>query len=138
MPPIPMAIDSPRPLLSVRDLRVHFFMDEGVVKAVDGISFDVLPGQVFGVVGESGCGKSVAMRAILRIVEPPGRIVSGEIRLRRPAGAPGVTGDEAVSDLAALDPGGRAMRSIRGGGVALVPPGPMAGVRPVHPRGHPS
>ncbi len=135
-----MAIDTPspvntptRPLLSVRDLRVHFFMDEGVVKAVDGISFDILPGQVFGVVGESGCGKSVAMRAILGIVEPPGRIVSGEILLRRPAGAPG---DDAVSDLAALDPGGRAMRSIRGGEIALIPQEPMAAFSPVHSVGN--
>jgi len=127
-----MAIDSPRPLLSVRDLRVHFFMDEGVVKAVDGITFDVLSGQVFGVVGESGCGKSVAMRAILRIVEPPGRIVSGEILLRRPTGA----GDGVVSDLAALDPGGRAMRSIRGGEIALIPQEPMAAFSPVHSVGN--
>ena len=58
-------------------------MDEGVVKAVDGISLDVHPGQVFGIVGESGCGKSVTMKALLRIVEPPGRIVSGEMLLRR-------------------------------------------------------
>ena len=69
----------PEPLLTIRDLKVHFFMDEGVVKAVDGISLDVFPGQVFGIVGESGCGKSVTMKALLRIVEPPGRIVSGEI-----------------------------------------------------------
>src|SRR5207245_440247 len=71
-------LDPPRPLRSVRDLRARFFSDEGVVKAVDGISFAVLPGQVFGVVGESGCGKPAALRAILRIVEPTGRIVSGE------------------------------------------------------------
>ncbi len=130
-----MAIDS-RPLLSVRDLRVHFFMDEGVVKAVDGVSFDVLPGQVFGVVGESGCGKSVAMRAILGIVEPPGHIVSGEILLRRRTGAPGGPNNDAVSDLAALDPGGRAMRSIRGGEIALIPQEPMAAFSPVHSVGN--
>ncbi len=125
--------DQTRPLLSVRDLRVHFFMDEGVVKAVDGISFDVLPGQVFGVVGESGCGKSVAMRALLGIVEPPGRIVSGEILLRRP-GPDG--GDGAVQDLAALDPGGREMRGIRGGEIALIPQEPMAAFSPVHSVGN--
>lgn len=70
------------PLLSVRNLKVHFFMDEGIVKAVDGVSVDVFPGQVFGIVGESGCGKTVAVKAILRIVEPPGRIASGEILLQ--------------------------------------------------------
>ncbi len=71
------------PLLSVRGLKAHFFMDEGVVKAVDGVSFDVHPGRVFGIVGESGCGKSVTMKAVLRVIEPPGRIVGGGILLRR-------------------------------------------------------
>jgi ABC-type dipeptide/oligopeptide/nickel transport system ATPase component len=70
-------------LLSIRGLKVHFFMDEGVVKAVDGVSLDVYPGQIFGIVGESGCGKSVTMKAILRIVEPPGRIVGGKITTYR-------------------------------------------------------
>src|SRR5262252_10169206 len=71
------------PLLSVRDLHVTFGLHEGVVRAVDGVSFDVLPGQVIGIVGESGCGKSVTMKAILQIIEPPGRLVSGEMRFRR-------------------------------------------------------
>ena len=62
------------PLLSVRDLKVSFALDEGLVRAVDGTSFDVMPGQVLGVVGESGCGKSVTMRAILQLVDRPGRI----------------------------------------------------------------
>ena len=87
------------PLLSIRDLKVHFFMDEGVVKAVDGISLDVHSGQVFGIVGESGCGKSVTMKALLRIVEPPGRIVSGEMLLRRTS----KDGATEVVDLAKLD-----------------------------------
>lgn len=119
------------PLLSVRDLRVHFFMDEGVVRAVDGISFDVFPGQVFGIVGESGCGKSVAMKALLRIVEPPGRIASGEILLRRPR-AGGNESGELVQNLAALDAGGTEMRRIRGGEIALIPQEPMAAFSPVH------
>ena len=59
------------------------------MRAVDGVSFDVFPGQVVGIVGESGCGKSVTMKAILQLVEPPGRITSGEILYRqRPAIAP--------------------------------------------------
>ena len=66
------------PLLSVRDLRVSFALDEGLVRAVDGTSFDVMPGQVLGVVGESGCGKSVTMKAILQLVERPGRITSAK------------------------------------------------------------
>ena len=63
-------------LLSVRDLKTYFYQDEGLVKAVDGVSFDVAPGGTLGVVGESGCGKSVTARSILRIVDRPGRIVA--------------------------------------------------------------
>jgi len=136
-----MVLDAPmkdqtHPLLSVRDLKVHFFMDEGVVRAVDGVSFDVYPGRVFGIVGESGCGKTVAMKAILRIVEPPGRIVSGEILLRRPRAASGGGGGDTVRDLATLDPSGHAMRSIRGGEIALIPQEPMAAFSPVHSVGN--
>jgi peptide/nickel transport system ATP-binding protein len=99
-------------------------MEEGVVKAVDGLSFDVFPGQVLGIVGESGCGKSVAMRAVLQLVEPPGRIVSGQI-LFRPAA-------EMVVDLTRLVPRGPAMRAIRGAEIALIPQEPMAAFSPVH------
>src|SRR5215468_6932898 len=112
------------PLLSVRDLRVSFFMDEGTVRAVDGLSFDVHPGRVLGIVGESGCGKSVAMKAVLQLVEPPGRIVSGRI-LFRPAP------DRSV-DIAQLAPRGTAMRAIRGAEIALIPQEPMAAFSPVH------
>src|SRR3989442_10599577 len=72
------------PLLSVRNLKTYFVQDEGTVLAVDGVSFDVAPGATLGIVGESGCGKSVTARSILRIVDRPGRIVDGEIRFRRP------------------------------------------------------
>ena len=112
------------PLLAVRDLRVSFFLDEGVVRAVDGLSFDVFPGQVLGIVGESGCGKSVAMKAILQLVEPPGRIVSGQILFRSAA--------DRVTDLAQLAPRGAAMRAIRGAEIALIPQEPMAAFSPVH------
>jgi oligopeptide/dipeptide ABC transporter ATP-binding protein len=118
-------------LLSVRDLKTYFFMDEGVVKAVDGVSFDVHAGKVFGIVGESGCGKSVTMKAILRIVEPPGRIVSGSILLHR-----GGSGREGTVDLAALKGNGREMRSIRGADIALIPQEPMAAFSPVHTVGN--
>jgi peptide/nickel transport system ATP-binding protein len=111
------------PVLSVRDLRVHFVLDEGLVRAVDGVSFDVAPGQVVGIVGESGCGKSVTMRAILQIVEPPGRLVSGRLLFR---------GEGEVVDLATLDPRGAAMRAIRGAEIALIPQEPMAAFSPVH------
>ena len=113
------------PLLSVRDLRVSFTMDEGLVRAVDGTSFDVLPGQVLGVVGESGCGKSVTMRAVLQLVEKPGRITSGSIRFRRRDSTESI-------DLAQLAPRGAEMRDIRGAEIALIPQEPMAAFSPVH------
>lgn len=117
------------PLLSIRNLKTHFFTDEGVVKAVDGVSLDVYPGQVLGIVGESGCGKSVMMKAILRIVEPPGRVVEGQILLRRQQGE---AGPAETIDLCRLDPKGQKMRDIRGAEIALIPQEPMAAFSPVH------
>ena len=68
-------------VLEVRNLKTHFFTDEGVVKAVDDVSFSVERGKTLGLVGESGCGKSVTAMSISRLVSPPGRIVAGEILL---------------------------------------------------------
>src|SRR5436189_3691374 len=99
------------PLLSVRNLKTYFAQDEGLVKAVDGVSFDMMPGATLGIVGESGCGKSVTARSILRIVDRTGRIVEGEILFRRPAANAGAT---TLVDLAKLDPNGTEMRAIRG------------------------
>jgi len=118
------------PLLSVKNLKTHFFMDEGVVKAVDGVTFDVHAGQVFGIVGESGCGKSVTMKAVLRIVEPPGRIVSGEILLQ--CANKDTSGCDTIVDLAKLDANSKEMRDIRGAEIALIPQEPMASFSPVH------
>jgi len=112
------------PLLRVRDLRVTFGLDEGIVRAVDGTSFDVRPGQVVGIVGESGCGKSVTMRAVLQLVDRPGRIASGAILFRQRDGA--------VVDLARLPARGAQMRAIRGAEIALIPQEPMAAFSPVH------
>jgi peptide/nickel transport system ATP-binding protein len=113
-----------KPLLSVRNLRTSFFQDEGTTKAVDGASFDVLPGKTLGIVGESGCGKSVTAQSILRIVDHPGRIVEGEIILRR--------ADGTEIDLVKLKADGREMRSIRGGDIGLVFQEPMTSFSPVH------
>src|SRR5215467_12342213 len=89
-------------LLSVRDLKTYFAQDEGTVKAVDGVSFDMVPGATLGIVGESGCGKSMTARSILRLVERPGRIIEGEIWFRRPNGA--AARGEPVVDLTKLEP----------------------------------
>ena len=113
-----------KPLLSVRNLQTSFFQDEGVTKAVDGASFDVYPGRTLGIVGESGCGKSVTAQSILRIVDQPGRIVGGEIILTR--------ADGSEVDLVKLRPGGREIRSIRGGDIGLVFQEPMTSFSPVH------
>ncbi|MBM3627944.1 MAG: ABC transporter ATP-binding protein [Alphaproteobacteria bacterium] len=111
-------------LLSVRGLKVVFGLDEGSVRAVDGVGFDVMPGQVVGIVGESGCGKSVTTKAMLQLVDPPGRIAAGEMLFRRAGGE--------VVDLARLDPRGREIREIRGAEIALIPQEPMASFSPVH------
>jgi oligopeptide/dipeptide ABC transporter ATP-binding protein len=115
------------PLLSVRGLQTYFMADEGTVKAVDGVSFDVYPGQTLGIVGESGCGKSVTAHSILRIVEEPGRIVGGQIVLQR---------DAVELDLVPLSANGRMMRSIRTGVIAYVFQEPMSAFSPVHTIGN--
>lgn len=140
-------------ILSVRDLKTHFFTREGVVRAVDGVGFDLAPGRVLGIVGESGCGKSVTALSILGIVDHPGRIVDGRILLRPAHGDtpfdlalraeqgdtpvdppvdPGAAHGDTPVDLARLDPTGRQIRSIRGGEIALIFQEPMASLSPVH------
>src|SRR5262247_1794459 len=104
--------DNTAPLLTVRNLKTYFPQDEGTVKAVDGVSFDLYAGGTLGVVGESGCGKSITARSILGIVDRPGRIVDGEIHFRRRA-APGLSETERTVDLAKLPPNGEALRAIR-------------------------
>ncbi len=111
-------------LLSVQNLKTYFFQDEGTVKAVDGATFDVYAGQTLGIVGESGCGKSVTAQSILRIVDQPGRIVEGKITLRR------ANGDE--TDLTQLHSNSQEMRAIRGGEIGLVFQEPMTSFSPVH------
>jgi oligopeptide/dipeptide ABC transporter ATP-binding protein len=120
-----------QPLLSVRNLKTYFPQDEGMVKAVDGASFDLYPGQTLGIVGESGCGKSITARSILRIIDRPGRIVEGEILFRRQKGDNGANGEDVV-DLSQLDPNGEEMRAIRGAEIALVFQEPMSSFSPVH------
>jgi oligopeptide/dipeptide ABC transporter ATP-binding protein len=128
--PIPM---DDNPLLSVRNLKTVFAQDEGTVRAVDGVSFDVAPAATLGIVGESGCGKSITARSILRIVDRPGRIVDGEILFRRrPANGTPAT----VVDLAKLDADGAEMRAIRGAEIALIFQEPMSSFSPVHSIGN--
>lgn len=74
-----MAEKPMQPLLEVKDLKTYFYTEDGVVKAVDGVDFEVYPGEVLGLVGESGCGKSVTSLSIMRLVGSPGKIVEGKI-----------------------------------------------------------
>ena len=113
-------------ILTVDKLKTHFFTDEGTVKAVDGASFDLRAGRTVGIVGESGCGKSVTALSILRIVQSPGRIVEGEILLRRSD----AEGKREEVDLATLDAESQEMRAIRGGEIALVFQEPMTSFSP--------
>jgi peptide/nickel transport system ATP-binding protein len=114
-PPAPQA--APRPLLEVEDLKTWFFTRDGIVRAVDGVSFHVMPGETLAIVGESGCGKSVTALSVLRLVPaPPGRIVSGAIRF-------------AGRNLLELDDG--AMRDVRGNDISMIFQEPMTSLNPV-------
>ena len=107
----------PVPLLEVKDLKTHFFTRDGVVRAVDGISFRVHPGETLAVVGESGCGKSVTSLSIMRLItSPPGRIVEGRITFDG-------------QDLLALSE--RKMRDIRGNDISMIFQEPMTSLNPV-------
>ena len=103
-------------LLEVKDLKSQFFTDDGIVRAVDGVSFEMKRGETLCIVGESGCGKSVTIKSVLRIIEKPGQLVAGEILFRRQ----NTDGSTEVVDLAQLKATGKEMRSIRGGEIALI------------------
>lgn len=110
-------------LLEVKDLKVHFFTDDGVVKAVDGVSFHIDKGETLAVVGESGSGKSVTSLAAMRLIPmPPGKIVHGEILFRGK--------DKVVKDLTKLSEA--EMRKIRGNDIAMIFQEPMTSLNPVY------
>jgi len=114
-------------LLEIKDLRVSFPLDEGTVRAVEGVDLTMRRGEVLGVVGESGCGKTVTAQSVLRIIPPPGRIEAGQI-LFHPPGSDG----KSIVDLAHLDPTGSEIRKIRGKDIAMIFQEPMSSFSPVH------
>ncbi len=116
------------PLLEVKNLKVAFYLTEGTIQAVDGVNFTLEPGKTLGIVGESGCGKSVTARAILNMVRPPGRIDEGEIIYYGDPNNP--------VDLSKLHPGGSEIRSIRWGEIAMIFQEPMTSLSPVHTIGN--
>jgi oligopeptide/dipeptide ABC transporter ATP-binding protein len=106
-------------VLEVRDLKTYFNTDRGVVKAVDGVSFHVEQGELVGLIGESGCGKSVTMLSVMRLIpEPPGKIVQGKIYFDG-------------EDLLSYEPKGEKMCSIRGRSIAMIFQEPMTSLNPV-------
>jgi len=120
------------PALHVENLKVHFMLDEGVVRAVDDVSFTLEPGKTLGIVGESGSGKSVIGMSILRIVPSPGKIVGGKILLR----LEDERGEPTQLDLVSLEPHSSQARSIRGGEVAMIFQEPMNSLSPLHTIGN--
>ncbi len=121
----PKTIEMPRParrapgtpLLEIRNLRTHFFTRDGTVKAVDGVSMSVNDGKTLGLVGESGCGKSITAMSILRLIARPGRIVEGEILL-------------SGRDLVKLSESG--IRDVRGNAISMIFQEPMTSLNPVY------
>ncbi|MBX3011715.1 MAG: ABC transporter ATP-binding protein [Caldilineaceae bacterium] len=121
-------------LLEIKNLKTHFFLQEGIVRAVDGVNLQIARGQTLGVIGESGCGKSVTAQSILRITPtPPARIVDGAI-LYHARQANGTRGE--VIDLAQLDPRGQTIRAIRGGRISMIFQEPMTSFGPMHTIGN--
>lgn len=104
-------------LLEVSELKTHFFTDDGVVKAVDGVSFSIKEGETFGLVGESGCGKSVTALSIIRLIpDPPGKIIDGKVYLE---------GEDLVKKSE------REMQKIRGNKISMIFQEPMTSLDPV-------
>ena len=106
----------PTPILQVRDLRTQFATPDGIVRAVDGVSFDLNPGESLGIVGESGSGKSVTALSILRLVPDPGRIVAGKVLFR----------DQDLLQLTDVE-----IRDIRGRDIAMIFQDPQSSLNPV-------
>jgi oligopeptide/dipeptide ABC transporter ATP-binding protein len=120
------------PLLEVKDLKIHFFTDEGVVKAVDGVDLAIERGKTLCLVGESGCGKSVTSRAFLKIIHPPGQIVAGQMLYHKTNEA----GGRQTIDIAQLDAKGTAIRSIRGKEISMIFQEPMSSLSVMHTVGN--
>ena len=118
-------------LLEIRELEVRFDLKEGTVHAVNGVNLDVASNRTLGLVGESGCGKSVTARSILRILPSRGKIVGGRILLH-----PGDGNGGGPIDLTALKEDGETIRRIRGGDVAMIFQEPMTSFSPVHTVGN--
>ena len=111
-----MAVTENKPLLEVRNLKTHFYTEDGVVRAVDGVNLDLFPGEVIGLVGESGCGKSVTSLSIMRLIVPPGKVIEGQVLLNG-------------KDLFKLTE--REMINVRGNRISMIFQQPQTALNPV-------
>jgi peptide/nickel transport system ATP-binding protein len=111
-------------ILKITDLNVKFFQDEGIINAVNGVNLKINEGKSIGIIGESGCGKSVTAYSILRLLPSTGKIISGEINYKMRDGK--------VCDLSKINPNSEEMRNIRGGEISLIFQEPMTAFSPVH------
>src|SRR4051794_38489052 len=119
-----------QPLLQVQNLRTHFHTEDGIARAVDGVSFSVFPGQTLAIVGESGCGKSVTSMSIMRLLQtPPAKYEGGQILFTPQAGTGLDTGANGVVNLLSLSE--KQMQKIRGGPIAMIFQEPMTSLTPV-------
>ena len=117
-------------LVEIKDLRTYFYLAEGVVRAVDGLDLEIRHGRTLGVVGESGCGKTILAYSMLRLVPPPGRIVSGEILYFPLQNENGTISGPAI-DITSLNPKVKTIRNIRGNQISMVFQEPMTAMIPV-------
>lgn len=122
----------PETLVEVKDLAIHFFTDEGIVRAVDGIDLNIERGKTLCLVGESGCGKSVACRSFLQIVHSPGRIVSGHILYHKMLDNDQID----LIDITKLHPRGKQIRDIRGKEISMIFQEPMTSLSPMYTIGN--
>jgi peptide/nickel transport system ATP-binding protein len=121
-------MDQSKPLIEIKNLKVNFFLDEGTVEAIKGVNLEIPSNRTLGIVGESGCGKSVLSQALLRIIPSPGEIVEGEILYHQQNGKP--------IDLVKLDEKGKKIRSIRGSELAMIFQEPMTAFSPLYTIGN--
>lgn len=123
-----MDVSNSEPILEIKNLRTQFHLDTGIIRAVDGVSLTLERGKTLGVIGESGCGKSVTAHSILRLIpSPPGRIVGGEILLHR---------ENEIIDLAQLNGSSETLRNIRGNDIGMIFQEPMTSFGPLHTIGN--
>ena len=123
------------PLIEVKDLRVQFAVRDGIVKAVDGLNMTIYRGKTLGVIGESGCGKSMTARAILNMIPKPGKITDGNIIYHRRVQNNGHGQMDDIVEITKLDPDGKVIREIRGGEIGMIFQEPMSSLTPVYSAG---